>query len=190
MLVGHAVMQSRLAALRDLSNLEQVAFQDALTGSANRRQFDLDLAAAGDLTTLLLIDLDHFKQVNDTHGHAAGDRVLQVTAQVLADCLRPSDTVYRIGGEEFAALLRRCQPQAAGAIAERVCRAVAQRVPKAANLAHEQLTISCGLVSLSDDTTGDLKRADQALYEAKRRGRNQVVEAPSPALLSVKKSAS
>ncbi len=179
MIVGHFVTQGRLETLAEVSGLTQVAFEDALTGSANRRQFDLDLPQALPPTALLLLDLDHFKQVNDTYGHAAGDRVLQVTAQVLSDGLRPSDTVYRIGGEEFAVLLRRCPPQAAAAIAERLRRAVEQRLASEAQLPHGSLTVSCGLISLSGDTAGDLRRADQALYAAKHQGRNRVVVSPS-----------
>ena len=105
--VGH--LQGIIDGLCDLS------LRDALTGTANRRHFDsildreLDrVARSGDVALLLMIDVDHFKQVNDTYGHLIGDTVLQQVAAALAMCVRPMDTLARYGGEEFAIVLPAC----------------------------------------------------------------------------------
>ena len=102
-----AALQAVIDALCTLSS------RDALTGLANRRQFETAIARevdrvarAGEPALVLMIDIDHFKQVNDTHGHAAGDEVLKAVARALADGIRPMDTLARYGGEEFAMILQ------------------------------------------------------------------------------------
>ena len=162
-------------------SLEADIQRDPLTGLGNRRAVDhrlpallRDTAAAGRPVTLAILDLDHFKQVNDRHGHLVGDRVLVATAQLLRECVRQADLVARIGGEEFLAVL----PDADESLALEVCERIRQRVAGhdwasvAPGLA---VTLSAGLASSPPyDETALATRADQALYRAKARGRNGV----------------
>ena len=110
-----------------IDGLCELSSRDPLTGLANRRHFELMLAGevdrvarAGEPALVLLIDIDHFKKVNDAHGHPAGDEVLKHVAHTLQDCIRPMDTVARFGGEEFAMILPNCPPSFAQAVAERI----------------------------------------------------------------------
>jgi diguanylate cyclase (GGDEF)-like protein len=126
-----------------------------------------------------MIDVDHFKQVNDRFGHEAGDRVLKSLANVLNSAKRASDVVGRMGGEEFAMLLPETGKQAALVIAERL-RQLAQTCSPAIAGEKSDLTISIGVAAASVRTSGIeslCRQADQALYEAKRAGRNRVVPA-------------
>ena len=159
------------------------AMVDPLTGIANRRSFlqegnDLMKRYASDArpAAVLLIDLDHFKSINDRFGHAIGDRVLQVFAEVAKATLRSSDLVGRLGGEEFAAVLCDAGRDKALALAERIRTSFAEAAaevdgrPVAASL-------SIGMVLNADqplDVPELLRQADQALYHAKERGRNRV----------------
>ncbi|HQU50874.1 MAG TPA: diguanylate cyclase, partial [Casimicrobiaceae bacterium] len=122
---SQAWLQSLIDGLCELSS------RDPLTGLANRRTFELALgrevdrvARAGEPALVLALDIDHFKRVNDTWGHAAGDHVLRAVARALQDTVRPMDTVARIGGEEFAILLPNCPPTFGQTVAERVLRRV------------------------------------------------------------------
>jgi diguanylate cyclase len=158
--------------------------RDALTGLANRRHFEMALAAeidrvarAGESALLLLLDIDHFKRVNDTHGHPAGDAVLRAVARSLADCVRPMDTVARFGGEEFVIILPNCEPAFGHTVAERIRAGVhAQVVPVAPGVSL-QVTVSIGgafaprWVRTSPELW--IERADQQLYRAKSSGRNR-----------------
>ena len=160
--------------------LEDLATRDALTGIANRRQFDdklLELFRSFRRSqvpfTLMILDIDHFKQVNDKHGHALGDQVLRKLAELLEQKVRVTDVVARYGGEEFVALL----PDTP---AEPNARSVAEKIRKAVEQTEFPggltVTISVGLseVSPDDADTGTLfERADQALYQAKNSGRNR-----------------
>ena len=110
-----------------IDGLCELSSRDPLTGLANRRHFEMMLAGevdrvarAGEPALVLLIDIDHFKKVNDAHGHPAGDEVLKHVAHTLQDCIRPMDTVARFGGEEFAMILPNCPPSFAQAVAERI----------------------------------------------------------------------
>jgi diguanylate cyclase (GGDEF)-like protein len=150
---------------------------DPLTGLRNRRAFDAELAerlGAGTVA-LLLFDLDHFKQVNDTHGHPAGDEVLRRAAKVLSAGLRSADQAYRLGGEEFGVLLPLADERVAAGVAERLRAAVA-----AEDMGGLRVTTSVG-VAVGGKTSGSpdvlYHEADRALYRAKRNGRNQVVVA-------------
>ncbi len=157
-----------------------VAFTDELTGVFNRRQFDDDLAElSGDGPAfLLLLDLDHFKRVNDSRGHAFGDEVLARCARLLHEYVRLQDRIYRYGGEAFAVVLRGCTPEQAARVAERVRGAVEQRLGRLAGDPSLQLTVSAGLVELHPgQVKAELLEADTLLYAAKAAGRNRVMQA-------------
>ncbi len=187
---GHGALRELAAAFNDMATriaaqkaaLTEVAISDPLTGLHNRRSFQVRLAEEVERTrrsqvpfTLLLLDLDHFKQVNDRFGHQAGDRALQAVAAVLHRQLRAVDLPARIGGEEFAVLL----PDTAGAgaleAAERLRAAIAaHQVPHQ----HATITVSASIgvawcPAHADTGDGLLRVADQALYQAKRAGRNR-----------------
>jgi diguanylate cyclase (GGDEF)-like protein len=171
------------AALRStLAAAELLAARDQLTGLCNRRNFDQRLEAAiartarhGDEFSLLMIDLDHFKNVNDYYGHATGDDVLRRFGEVLRERLRQNDVAARWGGEEFAVLADGANLDNARLLAEQIREAVAQTsfppVPR--------VTVSIGIAEYQEGETGDdlLRRADKALYGAKRNGRNRVIAA-------------
>ncbi|WP_347904566.1 diguanylate cyclase [Pseudomonas purpurea] len=167
--------------------IEAQATLDSLTGLPNRRGFDLLAAQAMQeaqrepkpLTTLLL-DLDHFKRLNDTHGHLAGDAVLAGFARDLESCLRQSDIVCRWGGEEFIVLLKDTDGGNGLKIAEKIRHLIEQRRYTYGERML-QITVSIGLTTLqTDDTLHNLlSRADQAMYRAKQSGRNRTcVELP------------
>lgn len=168
-----------------IDGLCELSLRDPLTGCANRRHFDsvldreLDrVARSGDVALLLMVDIDHFKQVNDRHGHLAGDAVLQHVAQALSHCIRPMDTLARYGGEEFAIVLPACQPAYGQSVAERVRQTVnALRVPIDA-LQTINVTVSIGgayaLQWIRSTCQLWLERADQHLYLAKSAGRNRI----------------
>jgi diguanylate cyclase (GGDEF)-like protein len=159
------------------------AMVDPLTGIANRRSF---LNDAGDLarrhatncapTAALLIDLDHFKSINDRFGHAVGDRVLQIFAETATAAVRPADLIGRLGGEEFAAVLSNIGYEEVLAIAEDIRYGFAQATAEVDGCA-VAATLSVGVV-LNEKAALDmpelLAQADQALYYAKERGRNRV----------------
>jgi two-component system cell cycle response regulator len=174
---------------RLMRELRQLSLTDGLTTLGNRRAFDealrQEVARAqrngGDLT-LVMIDIDHFKRINDTLGHPAGDEILVSFAQRLLAVARSSDRVFRYGGEEFALLLGDTDVVGAVALAQRALAAVADS-PMTAGHRSWRLTCSAGLAELaSSDRSHDalLKRADAALYDAKRQGRNRVIVASRP----------
>ena len=167
--------------------IQTQATLDSLTELPNRRGFDLLAAQAMHEAqreprplTALLLDLDHFKALNDTHGHLAGDQVLIGFARDLESCLRHSDIVCRWGGEEFIVLLKDTDGDNGKMIAEKI----RQHVEKQRYAYHGkqlQVTVSIGLTTLqADDTLHTLlSRADQAMYRAKHSGRNRTcVEMP------------
>lgn len=189
--VGQAVwLQAVIDALCNLSS------RDPLTGLANRRQFELALAReidrvarAGEPALVLIADIDRFKAVNDTHGHAAGDLVIQSVAQSLNDCVRPMDTVARLGGEEFAIILPNCPPAFGQTVAERIRRKVEHR-PVAIGLTEAiNITISLGGAFAPQWVRSSaplwIERADQQLYRAKTEGRNRAcLEMPPVSLVT------
>lgn len=182
-LVG--VMNLILSALARLQ--ERLAFEatcDALTGAYNRREMTTQLAAAVDRqrrhahpATLLVLDLDHFKTVNDTLGHDAGDRVLQGLVGLVQARMRRTDTLFRTGGEEFVLLMPDTPVPEALTLAE----ALRAQIAAAAWLPDRPVTASVGAAPLQpgQDVNAWLRAADQALYAAKAGGRNRVVLAPS-----------
>ncbi|WP_298036712.1 diguanylate cyclase [uncultured Desulfuromonas sp.] len=183
---GFREIDSALNRLRgQKKTLTELAVRDELTGLFNRRHFQERLSEVMSLRNryrtpfaLLLLDIDHFKKINDTHGHPCGDKVLKDLAGLLDGMVREKiDTLVRYGGEEFAILLYNTPPQAAAALAERIRRGVeehafpwqAQRLP---------VTVSIGVASASGAADGSpdqlVARADRALYRAKDDGRNCV----------------
>jgi diguanylate cyclase (GGDEF)-like protein len=183
-------LRARNAELAALSSeLRQLARVDALTGVANRRTFDerleMELARArryGVACSLIMIDLDRFKAVNDRYGHQAGDQVLRTVAASLDTGKRAGDLVARYGGEEFAAILPHTDADAAAAWAERL----RARIAAAQAAWHGgPLTITASFGVAAGDqavSSADLiEAADNALYTAKRKGGNAVVVAPAKA---------
>jgi diguanylate cyclase len=171
-----------------IDGLCELSSRDALTGLANRRQFELTLAReidrvarAGEPALVLMADVDHFKKVNDTYGHPAGDQVLKAVAQALLDCVRPMDTVARFGGEEFAIILPNCAPAFGQTVAERIRRKVEQKAINVAAGASSgvdvSVTISLGGAFAPQWVRSSaalwVERADRQLYLAKTSGRNR-----------------
>lgn len=177
-------LQALIDALVDLSS------RDALTGLANRRSFELALAReidrvarAGEPALLLALDIDHFKRVNDAHGHACGDLVIRAVADALRDCVRPMDLVARVGGEEFAIVMPNCAPAFAETVAERVRRRV-QATPVAIGPRQQlQVSVSVGGAYAAPWVRSSpalwMERADAQLYRAKAQGRNRVCLEPA-----------
>ena len=157
---------------------ESIADIEPLTGLQNRRRLDSDLA---DISTdqevaYVMVDIDHFKNFNDTNGHAAGDEALRQVSALLQASVRPRDHVYRYGGEEFCVLLPGATAKEAAVVAERARAAVeAAIIPGMENQPAGVVTISVGVSDSAFGTPSDLvERADAALYESKRNGRNQI----------------
>lgn len=180
LLSAHRKLQQREAEIRRLS------LTDSLTGLANRRRLDEALATEierarryGSRLAFVLLDIDHFKRVNDEYGHGVGDAVIRAVADTLQSQVRESDVAARWGGEEFAVLLPETGAEAAAACAERI-RAALERaqVPPVA----WTLSASLGVAELApgEDPHSLVKRADDALYRAKDAGRNRVVVAEAP----------
>lgn len=156
----------------------QLADTDALTGLANRRALEdrmvtLCSGNGGGDASLLILDIDHFKSINDQLGHAAGDRALRIVAEQLQAGLRPGDFLARYGGEEFVALLN-AGPDEAMQVAQRLRQRI-EKVRFHSNQAPVPVTISVGVTSLRADDSPEsvFERADQALYDAKESGRNR-----------------
>lgn len=159
------------------AQMKALAETDHLTGLANRATF---LNAAERLQArhqgrILIIDLDHFKAINDTHGHAVGDHVLRSVAQTLKRCTRSADLVGRIGGEEFAVFLPGADDQAAAACAEAIRAGIEQVMIFDRNYGPIQITASIGISGQGSANLSDaVQAADMAMYRAKRAGRNRV----------------
>lgn len=188
--VNMTELRARLRAASRLVRMQKqfkrLAETDALTGAANRRAFMQYLEIQSQSATrddaplsVIMIDLDHFKAVNDTRGHAAGDAVLIQTVKTLQGCLRGSDMLGRLGGEEFAVILPGAGLHSASIAAERFRAAVEAMTVSADGSVNISVTASLGVASL---TNGDhvcapdilLQAADAALYRAKETGRNKV----------------
>ncbi|MFP5418106.1 MAG: GGDEF domain-containing protein [Gammaproteobacteria bacterium] len=170
---------------RLIDGLCELSLRDPLTGLGNRRHFhailerSIDVVArSGESVLLLLLDIDHFKAINDTHGHLAGDQVLRAIGGCLARCLRPMDTVARYGGEEFAIILPSCRPAFGLAVAERIRRSVAALEIAVSPLHTLHVTISIGGAYAPEwvRSTTELwiERADTQLYRAKSEGRDRI----------------
>jgi diguanylate cyclase (GGDEF)-like protein/PAS domain S-box-containing protein len=173
-LTEHKMLQSRLEVLASTDSLTGLPNRQAIMNKAEKefaraRQNDLPLS-------LVMIDVDHFKSINDQFGHAAGDHVLREVSTICQDVLRGSDVIGRVGGEEFVLLL----PGAAQTNAEQVAERMRKRLATTRIFFHEQefnITASFGVATISDDDDtlqNMLDRADEAMYLAKNGGRNQV----------------
>jgi two-component system, cell cycle response regulator len=173
---GHAALTIRNANL--LARVQQLAVTDGLTQLSNRRAFDRSLdrelaraARTDGRLSIVLLDIDHFKLLNDNHGHVVGDAVLRQLSRALEKCGREYDTIARYGGEEFAAVLPGCSAGLALQVAERL-RVAVQDAPT-----DVQVTASCGVATYpydGIDVAALLSAADRALYVSKRTGRNRV----------------
>lgn len=164
--------------------LRFLADHDPLSGVYNRRRFEQELQRELDLgisrsrhSVLLLLDVDHFKAINDTLGHATGDAVIARLGDALRSRLRSADVVARLGGDEFAAILRRTDVPAARDVARDLQTVAGERLADVVGEAHGPVTFSVGLVELGEGTSADelLSLADRALYAAKAAGRDRVV---------------
>lgn len=163
------IVGSRVRHLHGLNRWQSRALLDSLTGLPNRRQFDQDLVSLAQTDAVLLIDIDHFKLVNDTHGHAVGDLVLREVAQTLQGQLRTHDHAYRIGGEEFAVILRAVSEEHSRGVAERL-----RRTAEGRSMAGEHITVSVGVSVVGHRSAAEvMEQVDVALYRAKQRGRNR-----------------
>ena len=181
------VVRGLVSAVRDTSTrhmaeveLSKAANTDPLTGLSNRRAFDRELmrelsqVAGANGGCVAIFDLDHFKRINDTFGHAIGDDVLCAFARVAEGQIRNGDSVARIGGEEFGFIFPKLPGEHAHAVCERIREAVAAISVKSGDLP-VPVTVSIGITQFreGDDQVSALSRADEALYIAKRQGRNQ-----------------
>ncbi|MBN2799420.1 MAG: GGDEF domain-containing protein [Deltaproteobacteria bacterium] len=180
--------KAALARMLERANLElqRLAATDELTGMANRRRFlhvtdtiFQDARQSGEPVSLVMFDVDHFKQVNDTYGHGAGDDVLREIARRVAGQLRTGDLVGRVGGEEFALVLPNAAPRDAWAVAQRCRQAIGKDPIKCRDEREIRVTASFGGASLEKgmrDATVDsvMKAADDAMYLSKSSGRNRV----------------
>lgn len=179
--------QSKLKAMtKTLSarseTFQQAALTDALTGMQNRRYFDdalreylVEFRRIAKPVGLLIVDLDHFKLVNDTHGHDIGDEVLRAVAKALKDTSRHHDIVARLGGEEFAVVAPNMNAAMLGNFAERLRRAIATTQVHVGGTTLK-VTASVGIASWDGEERAEefFRRADKQLYHAKRQGRNRV----------------
>ena len=180
-------VESAVAYLQQvIDGLCELSLKDPLTGLSNRRHFrsvldrTIDMVArSGEPALLLMVDIDHFKAVNDTYGHQAGDQVLQAVAQALAKCVRPMDTVARYGGEEFAVVLPNCHTFFGVTVAERIRQTIQNMQVKLASGQMLSITVSIGGAYAPEwvRSTASLwtERSDVQLYRAKHEGRNRVI---------------
>ncbi len=179
----HQSMQAQIDSIETLSqrlrHAEEQANKDALTGLANRRQLGqfMSTLEAGP-AVLLMVDIDHFKAINDRYGHVDGDKILTAAASLLAGLVRSTDIAARFGGEEFCIVMPGVDLDQARDMAERIRRSIAE-TPFEAGTEQVSITASIGVASRRPDESIPhwTKRADSALYEAKQQGRNNVVSA-------------
>ena len=166
------------------SQINEMAIRDALTGLFNRRHFEEQYKLAYNLSrrynrefSVLMLDIDHFKQINDNHGHQVGDEVLRFMGKILKQRLRSTDLLGRYGGEEFIAVLQETGPEGAEIAAQDLVDIVSQQAIDIGQGKTMQITISIGFASFpqnGQDMENLIKLADDGLYQAKRKGRNQV----------------
>jgi diguanylate cyclase (GGDEF)-like protein len=189
--VLHALLSTAAASLESAhlhSTARELADLDGLTQLPNRRRFELDVDTEwersrryGRPCSLVMMDLDHFKRLNDEHGHLLGDEVLRAVARAVESVLRSTDTAYRYGGEELIVILRETGLEEASSAAERLREAVGSvTLPDSPRV---KVTTSAGVATRHtgmNHYTDLVAEADEALYDAKRRGRDRVVTARGP----------
>ncbi len=189
--IGKRIIQLHKELVEAKEALRIQATRDPLTGVYNRgatlQRLDEELhrcARYGHPLSLIMLDIDHFKKINDTYGHLVGDRVLERTAATMQKSIRSYDVLGRFGGEEFLVILPNADEQVAETVAERIRSAVASR-PVSTGEAAVSVTVSAGTVTGIGRVPVDafIQAADQALYQAKRKGRNRVCQAALPELL-------
>jgi diguanylate cyclase (GGDEF)-like protein len=171
-----------LRDFRSIAATQTAATLDTLTGLPNRRTImeslreRIEFVSIGNPCAVLLLDIDHFKSINDTQGHQAGDRCLRTVGKIIASNIRHADRAGRIGGEEFVVLMPDTSSEMARTVGERLRAAIENAGIHYAS--GEPLTASIGVAvaDISDTVDSLLARADRALYEAKRQGRNRVIE--------------
>lgn len=179
-----ASAQQQVSLAEQADRYKKISNLDALTKTNNRRYFDQVLATElertfdqGNPLSLLVIDIDHFKQVNDTHGHAAGDVCLQHCADLIRHEIRSNDILCRYGGEEFSLILPDCNRETAEMVSRRICQAFRDRPVSYQGLSIE-ITVSIGSATVQDKACSDkalFELADKALYEAKESGRDRYI---------------
>ncbi len=166
---------------QQLEESQQEALYDALTGLCNRRYFDSELVSKCqmDVVSLFLIDIDHFKKINDTYGHQMGDLVLKSVARKLQSSCRDNAQVFRYGGEEFAVILPDADLKKARHVAESMRRAIEKTTVKDRRTGNTlgDITVSAGVAQLNNNESPNelIERADKLLYQAKNLGRNRVM---------------
>jgi len=173
---------------RELESARVEALTDPLTGALNRRGFEIHFSrlaeseAARSEISLIMIDIDHFKKINDTHGHLFGDKVIRGVAEVLKANVKGKDAIARLGGEEFGILLPETTLSGAHALADKIRQMIEKGRIRRQDGKDEVggITVSLGVAALNpdEDTTAFLNRADKALYFSKENGRNRVSIAP------------
>lgn len=167
---------------REAESNKRLALHDKLTGLGNRRAFDEALVSeasraqrAGQPLTLVMVDLDHFKAVNDTYGHQVGDAVLADLGKIIRQVCRKSDRPFRYGGEEFAILLPETGREGGLALAEKLRHAV--EAHEFDQVGHKSASLGVALLGPTEEETACVARADAALYQSKKNGRNRVTMA-------------
>ncbi|WP_432695601.1 diguanylate cyclase [Marinobacterium sp. YM272] len=168
-------MEERLARMASIDELTGVLNRRALVGAISNEIARIHRSSRK--SALIMIDFDHFKQVNDNYGHEAGDKVLQHVVELARECLRESDLLGRLGGEEFAALLPDTSLEGAKVLAERMRQTVADATTRSRNGEDIRMTLSIGVCEMQGEereVSELLRRVDGALYAAKHRGRNRV----------------
>ncbi|MCL6433502.1 MAG: diguanylate cyclase [Leptolyngbyaceae cyanobacterium HOT.MB2.61] len=186
---GLRMVKTHRGLMRTNDILSAIALSDPLTELNNRRALDWELPrqiqnarSRSEPLSLVMLDVDYFKNINDTYGHPVGDRTLQLISSRLRHNLRFRDTLFRYGGEEFVIILSNTDQQEASLVASRLCRLISEQPFTIDENLDLHLTISAGTASLkpTDDSRGAslLQRADQNLLQAKSSGRNRVVGSP------------
>ncbi len=174
---------------RKLEELTKLTIRDDLTGLFNSRQFYSHIAQEVDRSnryfrplSLILMDIDNFKSLNDTYGHLSGDRVLSSTGDIIKAAIRKQDTAYRYAGDEFTIILPETEIEKALAVAERVRQAIESETHVLSNPRALKVTVSIGVVEhLTDEKIKSfVHRADSAMYVSKRNGRNKISMLPAP----------